>query len=100
MALSEQASVLYLCSAPYAAGREHAVRPLDPDIGIAWPRDVEAMLSDKDAAATPLVEAHSAGLLPDYGECVAYAARLRAGGGGDALSRQFRARRVGGTPAG
>jgi dTDP-4-dehydrorhamnose 3,5-epimerase len=76
MALSDEATVLYLCSTPYAPGREHGVHPLDPDIGIVWPADVEVILSDKDAAAPSLAEARSAGLLPDYGDCLAYAARL------------------------
>jgi dTDP-4-dehydrorhamnose 3,5-epimerase len=51
MALSDQATVLYLCSTPYAPGREHGVDPLDPDIAIEWPVDVKPILSDKDAAA-------------------------------------------------
>ena len=77
-ALSDQATVLYLCSTPYAPGREHGVHPLDPAIGIAWPVDTELILSGKDAAAPSLSEARSAGLLPDYGECQAQAAkRLR-----------------------
>ena len=76
IALSDEATVLYLCSTPYAPGREHGVHPLDPDIGIAWPEDVEVILSDKDAAAPSLAEARSAGLLPDYADCLAYAARL------------------------
>ena len=33
-ALSDSATVLYLCSTPYAAGREHGVNPMDPAIGI------------------------------------------------------------------
>jgi dTDP-4-dehydrorhamnose 3,5-epimerase len=77
VALSDQATVLYLCSTPYAPGREHGVHPLDPAIGIAWPMDMEKVLSDKDASAPTLAEAQSAGLLPDYAECQAYAARLR-----------------------
>ncbi len=76
MALSDEATVLYLCSTPYAPGREHGVHPLDPEIGIAWPEDLEMILSDKDAAAPSLAEARSAGLLPDYGDCLAHAARL------------------------
>jgi len=75
--LSDEATVLYLCSTPYAPGREHGVHPLDPDLGIAWPGGVETILSDKDAAAPSLAEARSAGLLPDYGDCLAHAARLR-----------------------
>jgi dTDP-4-dehydrorhamnose 3,5-epimerase len=76
-ALTDQATVLYLCSTPYAPAREHGVHPLDPDIGIAWPQDTDAVLSDKDAAAPSLAEARSAGLLPDYGDCLAYTADLR-----------------------
>ncbi len=76
-ALSDQATVIYLCSTPYAPGREHGVNPLDPAIGIRWPSDAEPVLSGKDAAAPTLAEARAAGLLPDYQECEAYLDRLR-----------------------
>ena len=76
--LSDQATVLYLCSTAYAPARERGVHPLDPDIDIAWPDGVPPILSDKDAVAPSLAAARSAGLLPDYGECVALAARLAA----------------------
>ncbi|MEV8634664.1 dTDP-4-dehydrorhamnose 3,5-epimerase [Streptosporangium sp. NPDC051023] len=72
MALSEQATIFYLCSEPYAPGREHEVNPLDPAIGIEWPTDLEPILSDKDAAAPTLKEALDAGLLPDYDTCLAH----------------------------
>jgi dTDP-4-dehydrorhamnose 3,5-epimerase len=77
--LSEHATVLYLCSTPYASGREHGISPLDPAIGIGWqlePGDAP-VLSDKDAAAPSLDEALRAGRLPRYADCVAYAAELR-----------------------
>jgi dTDP-4-dehydrorhamnose 3,5-epimerase len=77
LALSEQATVVYLCSTPYAPGREHGVHPLDPAIGVEWPLDVEPLLSDKDAAAPSVKEAQDAGLLPDYAACQAYYASLR-----------------------
>jgi dTDP-4-dehydrorhamnose 3,5-epimerase len=77
MALSEEATVLYLCSTPYTPGREHSVDALDPDIGIEWPLDVKPILSDKDAAAPSLRTAASSGLLPDYAACLAYAAQLQ-----------------------
>jgi dTDP-4-dehydrorhamnose 3,5-epimerase len=77
MALSDQATVLYLCSTPYAPGREHGVDPLDPDIGIEWPVDVKPMLSDKDAAAPSLRTAQHRGILPGYDSCLSYAAQLR-----------------------
>ncbi|MFY9926858.1 MAG: dTDP-4-dehydrorhamnose 3,5-epimerase [Streptosporangiaceae bacterium] len=76
-ALSDEATVLYLCSTPYAPGREHGVNPLDPAIGIQWPSDVEPILSAKDADAPILGEARAAGLLPDYAECEAYLDGLR-----------------------
>ena len=80
MALTDQATVLYLCSTPYAPGREHGVHPLDPVLGIGWPLGLECdpLLSAKDATAPSLDEALAAGSLPRYDECVAYAAHLRA----------------------
>jgi dTDP-4-dehydrorhamnose 3,5-epimerase len=77
MALTAEATVVYLCSTAYAPGREHGVHPLDPDIGIDWPADAEPVLSDKDAAAPTLEQARRDGLLPDYAECTAYLAALR-----------------------
>ncbi len=77
MALSESATTVYLCSTPYAPAREHGVHPLDPAVGIAWPTGSEPVLSDKDAAAPSLAEAHEAGLLPRYSDCLAYTASLR-----------------------
>jgi hypothetical protein len=55
--------------------------PFDPgyvfhQIGIAWPGDVEPVLSDKDAHAPSLAQALAAGLLTGYAGCLAYAARL------------------------
>jgi len=78
MALSETATAVYLCSTPYAPGREHSVHPLDPALGIAWPAGHQPVLSDKDAAAPSLAEANEAGLLPRYDDCLAYRASLRA----------------------
>ncbi|MDH6223390.1 MULTISPECIES: dTDP-4-dehydrorhamnose 3,5-epimerase [Streptomyces] len=80
MALTDDATVLYLCSTGYAPGREHGVHPLDPELGIEWPAGVEPVLSEKDAAAPSLAEARAAGLLPVYEECVAYYEKLRGDG--------------------
>jgi dTDP-4-dehydrorhamnose 3,5-epimerase len=82
-ALTDQATVIYLCSTPYAPGREHGVHPLDPAVGISWPTDMEKILSDKDASAPSLADAQSAGLLPDYDKCRAYIADLRSSWGLD-----------------
>jgi dTDP-4-dehydrorhamnose 3,5-epimerase len=77
VALSPRATVMYLCSTPYAPGIEHGVHPLDPALGIAWPGEVEPVLSEKDAAAPSLDEARHAGLLPRYSHCTDFTARLR-----------------------
>ncbi|MFC0864168.1 dTDP-4-dehydrorhamnose 3,5-epimerase [Sphaerimonospora cavernae] len=77
MATSEQATIVYLCSEPYAPAREHGVHPLDPELGIAWPDGLEPVLSPKDAVAPTLSEARSRGILPDYHRCREYYEKLR-----------------------
>jgi dTDP-4-dehydrorhamnose 3,5-epimerase len=81
LALTDDANVTYLCSTPYAPGREHGVHPLDPELELPWPQDVEPLLSDKDTAAPTLAEARERGLLPSYEQCTAYYATLRGGSG-------------------
>ncbi len=51
MTLTTDVEVLYKVSAPYSRESEGAIRWDDPDLGIAWPRPGEAILSDKDAVA-------------------------------------------------
>jgi len=63
-ALSDMATMIYLCSTPYAPERERGVHPLDPDLAIAWPQEPVPILSDRDAAAPSLAQARAAGLLP------------------------------------
>ena len=79
MALTDECTVLYLCSTPYAPSGEHGVHPLDPKLGICWPADVEPILSAKDAAAPSLEDALRGGLLPKYADCAARTAYLRGG---------------------
>ena len=69
LALTDNATVMYLCSTGYNPAAEHGVHPLDPAIGIAWPTDIEPILSDKDAAAPSLAQAQAAGQLPDVTVC-------------------------------
>jgi dTDP-4-dehydrorhamnose 3,5-epimerase len=69
MALSEQATLVYLCSEQYNPAREHGVHALDPELAIAWPDAEPAQLSPRDAAAPSLVDAERAGLLPSYTDC-------------------------------
>jgi dTDP-4-dehydrorhamnose 3,5-epimerase len=77
IALSDEAVVIYLCNEPYAPGREHGIDPLDPGLGITWPRGIEPLLSAKDAAAPSLAAAEKTGLLPSYKDCLAHYDRLR-----------------------
>ena len=67
-ALTEEATVAYLCSTTYRPGHEHGIHPLDPALGISWPAGAP-ILSAKDAEAPTLAEARAAGLLPDYDAC-------------------------------
>ncbi|MEU6533764.1 dTDP-4-dehydrorhamnose 3,5-epimerase [Streptomyces sp. NPDC046928] len=77
MALTDDATVVYLCSTGYAPEREHGVDPLDPALGIVWPDGLTPVLSGKDAGAPSLARAREAGLLPSYEECRALYERLR-----------------------
>ncbi|MFH0519489.1 dTDP-4-dehydrorhamnose 3,5-epimerase [Streptomyces sp. M41] len=79
MALTDDATVVYLCSTGYAPRREHGVHPLDPGLGIAWPEGIAPVLSPKDAQAPSLAEARETGLLPSYASCTAHYDRLRTG---------------------
>jgi dTDP-4-dehydrorhamnose 3,5-epimerase len=82
MSLEDGSTVLYLCSTPYAPGREHGVHPLDPAIGIEWPtaaRDgspLAPLLSEKDEAAPTLAEAAEQGLLPRFEDVQRFVASL------------------------
>jgi dTDP-4-dehydrorhamnose 3,5-epimerase len=81
MALTDDATVMYLCSTGYAPGREHGLNPMDRGLGIDWPLDEidsEPVLSDKDAQAPSLAEAEASGALPRYEDCLAYLEHLRA----------------------
>lgn len=69
-ALTDDATVVYLCSEPYRPDREHGIHPLDPAIGVAWPDDIDPVLSEKDSAAATLEQARGRGALPAYDECV------------------------------
>jgi dTDP-4-dehydrorhamnose 3,5-epimerase len=72
MALSDRATLVYLCSEQYNPGREHGLHPLDPDVGITWPDAGDVLLSSKDADAPTLREAERAGLLPAFDACRAF----------------------------
>ena len=86
LALTDDASVTYLCSTPYTPNAEHGMHPLDPALALPWPADVAPLLSDKDERAPTLAQAAEQGLLPAYDVCLQRYASLRgnssAGGSG------------------
>lgn len=84
-ALTEAATVTYLCSTPYSPEREHAVDPFDPDLAIDWPThgldgaELIWRTSPRDAAAPKLSEALGARLLPTLADVEAQWSTLRVG---------------------
>ena len=79
VSLADGSSVTYLVSTGYAPEREFGINPMDPELGLPWPDDVEFELSAKDRAAPTLAEAREQGLLPTMEQCAARYAELRAG---------------------
>jgi dTDP-4-dehydrorhamnose 3,5-epimerase len=77
LSLVDGTSVTYLVSTGYDPAREFTVSPLDPELDLPWPADVELELSDRDRAAPTLSEARAQGLLPTMEQCAARYAELR-----------------------
>jgi dTDP-4-dehydrorhamnose 3,5-epimerase len=76
VALQDDSTVSYLCSAGYSPEREHTICPTDPVIGVDWPV-TDPTLSDRDAAAPTLAEVQAAGLLPTWDDAQAFVEELR-----------------------
>lgn len=72
VALEDDTTAHYLCSAAYDPAREHGIHPLDPTVGLDMPADLEPRLSHKDAAAPTLAAATLSGLLPSYDVCARF----------------------------
>lgn len=77
VSLADGSSVTYLVSTGYAPDREFGIHPMDPELDLPWPDDVEFSLSAKDQAAPTLAEAREQGLLPTMEQCAARYAELR-----------------------
>jgi dTDP-4-dehydrorhamnose 3,5-epimerase len=75
-ALTDDATLTYLCSATYSPTGERAIHPLDPELGISWPAEAP-QLSPRDLAAPSLADARRDGFLPDYATCREYTHSLR-----------------------
>jgi dTDP-4-dehydrorhamnose 3,5-epimerase len=76
VALQDDSTVSYLCSAGYDPQREHTICPTDPAIGVDWPV-TDPTLSDRDAAAPTLAEVRATGLLPTWDDARAFVDELR-----------------------
>jgi dTDP-4-dehydrorhamnose 3,5-epimerase len=57
VALTNPADLFYKVTQYFSPEHDRAIRWDDPDIGIEWPIEGDAMLSEKDAAAPLLAEA-------------------------------------------
>lgn len=77
LALQDNSTVMYLCSAEYSPRREHTIAATDPALAIEWPRGHDMVISDRDAAAPSLDEVRTAGLLPTWDEARAFVESLR-----------------------
>jgi dTDP-4-dehydrorhamnose 3,5-epimerase len=77
LSLADASSVVYLVSTTYAPGREFGIDPMDAELDLPWPRDMEFELSAKDRSAPSLAEALEQGLLPTMEQCAARYAELR-----------------------
>lgn len=75
LALADDATLMYLCSAEYNPAREFTISPFDPDLAIDW-TVAEPILSDRDRNAPTLKEARELGQLPAWEACVAHYASL------------------------
>ncbi|TFD32763.1 dTDP-4-keto-6-deoxy-D-glucose epimerase [Cryobacterium sp. TMT1-62] len=80
VALTDNATVSYLVTAPFNPGREHGINPLDSDIGLVFPPEAgELLLSPKDTDAPSLTEAAAGGLLPTWADARALYTSLNEG---------------------
>ncbi|OBI91333.1 dTDP-4-dehydrorhamnose 3,5-epimerase [Mycobacterium asiaticum] len=79
LALQDNSTVMYLCSAEYNPQREHTIAATDPELAIDWPlvNGAAPTLSDRDAAAPSFAEVQASGLLPTWEETREFIAELR-----------------------
>ena len=67
LALEDETTVTYLVTDHYKPHSEHAINPLDSDIGLTFAMDAdELLLSDKDRVAPSLSEAQERSALPKW----------------------------------
>ena len=77
VSLAESSSVTYLVSTLYSPGQEFGIDPMDPELNLPWPTDLDLEFSAKDRTAPGLREAVAQGLLPTMAQCAARYTELR-----------------------
>jgi dTDP-4-dehydrorhamnose 3,5-epimerase len=79
LALQDNSTIMYLCSAEYNPQREHTICATDPALAIDWPLvdGAAPSLSDRDAAAPSFEEVRAAGLLPTWEETQRFVSDMR-----------------------
>lgn len=79
LALQDNSTVMYLCSAEYNPQREHTICATDPAIGVEWPLvdGSPPSLSERDAAAPSFADVRASGLLPTWQQAQEFVASLR-----------------------
>lgn len=79
--LTDEATVVYLCSSAYDPAASFQIDPFDPVLALPWPGQGEPILSEQDRSAPSLAEAAERGLLPTWADCEKVTAdRLRRAG--------------------
>jgi dTDP-4-dehydrorhamnose 3,5-epimerase len=73
VSLEDRSTVTYLVSEVYNPQRELSINLLDPQIGLDFPFETDALvLSERDTSAPGLAEAVERGLLPTWAQCQAH----------------------------
>ncbi|MET7758029.1 dTDP-4-dehydrorhamnose 3,5-epimerase family protein [Streptomyces sp. NPDC005389] len=75
VALEDDTTISYLLSTGYEPQREHAIHPLDPELGLPFPDGLDLVLSERDRTAPTLAEAGELGILPGFEESLRLDAR-------------------------
>ncbi len=79
VALDDDTAMVYLCSTGYHPASERGVNPLDPELALPWPSELDLVLSDKDRGAPSFERARAEGILPGFAECAALRTGFRDG---------------------
>jgi epimerase EvaD len=70
VALEDDTVMSYLVSSEYVPEHELALSPLDDELRLPIPHDIDPIMSARDTAAPTLAQAVATDLLPDYATCV------------------------------